>query len=164
MSVKRPAESSRYLEAMCMVWVLSAIRTNNWNQAFKMLRKQGGRLLDLNRLQVVDESEKTDVDPGIEGIQFPEQGTPDRHVARPVRGRPRADDECRDLGLRESSASPPRNCREIRRSSFQRRRHGPIPLAGAAMARRTVEGVGISTRLDVLRRHRAIVWPLGCAY
>jgi hypothetical protein len=31
--------SSRYLEAMCMVWVLSAIRTNNWNQAFKMLRK-----------------------------------------------------------------------------------------------------------------------------
>jgi hypothetical protein len=32
-------ESSRYLEAMCMVWVLSAIRTNNWNQAFKMLRK-----------------------------------------------------------------------------------------------------------------------------
>ena len=32
-------ESSRYLEAMCMVWVLSAIRANNWNQAFKMLRK-----------------------------------------------------------------------------------------------------------------------------
>jgi predicted dinucleotide-binding enzyme len=32
-------ESSRYLEAMCMVWVLSAIRTSNWNQAFKMLRK-----------------------------------------------------------------------------------------------------------------------------
>ena len=32
-------ESSRYLEAMCMVWVLSAIRTNNWNQAFKLLRK-----------------------------------------------------------------------------------------------------------------------------
>jgi predicted dinucleotide-binding enzyme len=31
-------ESSRYLEAMCMVWVLSAIRTNNWNQAFKLLR------------------------------------------------------------------------------------------------------------------------------
>lgn len=32
-------ESSRYLEAMCMVWVLSALRTNNWNQAFKLLRK-----------------------------------------------------------------------------------------------------------------------------
>jgi 8-hydroxy-5-deazaflavin:NADPH oxidoreductase len=32
-------ESSRYLEAMCMVWVLSAIPTNNWNQAFKLLRK-----------------------------------------------------------------------------------------------------------------------------
>jgi len=32
-------ESSRYLEAMCMVWVLSAIRTNNWNQGFKLLRK-----------------------------------------------------------------------------------------------------------------------------
>jgi hypothetical protein len=32
-------ESSRYLEAMCMVWVLSAMRANNWNQAFKMLRK-----------------------------------------------------------------------------------------------------------------------------
>jgi hypothetical protein len=31
-------ESSRYLEAMCMVWVLSAMRTNNWNQAFKLLR------------------------------------------------------------------------------------------------------------------------------
>jgi 8-hydroxy-5-deazaflavin:NADPH oxidoreductase len=32
-------ESSRYLEAMCMVWVLSAMRTGNWNQAFKLLRK-----------------------------------------------------------------------------------------------------------------------------
>ena len=32
-------ESSRCLEAMCMVWVLSAMRTGNWNQAFKMLRK-----------------------------------------------------------------------------------------------------------------------------
>jgi predicted dinucleotide-binding enzyme len=31
-------ESSRYLEAMCMVWVLSAIRSGAWNQAFKMLR------------------------------------------------------------------------------------------------------------------------------
>jgi predicted dinucleotide-binding enzyme len=32
-------EASRYLEAMCMVWVLSAMRSNNWNQAFKLLRK-----------------------------------------------------------------------------------------------------------------------------
>jgi predicted dinucleotide-binding enzyme len=32
-------ESSRYLEAMCMVWVLSAVRDGNWNQAFKLLRK-----------------------------------------------------------------------------------------------------------------------------
>jgi predicted dinucleotide-binding enzyme len=32
-------ESSRYLEAMCMVWVHAAIRSNDWHQAFKMLRK-----------------------------------------------------------------------------------------------------------------------------
>ena len=32
-------EGARYLEAMCMVWVLAAVRTNNWNQAFKLLRK-----------------------------------------------------------------------------------------------------------------------------
>ena len=32
-------ESSRYLEAMCLVWVLSAIRGGHWNQAFKLLRK-----------------------------------------------------------------------------------------------------------------------------
>jgi predicted dinucleotide-binding enzyme len=32
-------ECSRYLEAMCMVWVLSAMRSSNWNQAFKLLRK-----------------------------------------------------------------------------------------------------------------------------
>jgi predicted dinucleotide-binding enzyme len=32
-------ESSRYLEAMCMVWVISAIHANDWNRAFKMLRK-----------------------------------------------------------------------------------------------------------------------------
>jgi predicted dinucleotide-binding enzyme len=32
-------ESSRYLEAMCMVWVLSGIHSKNWNQAFKMLKK-----------------------------------------------------------------------------------------------------------------------------
>jgi len=31
-------ESSRYLEAMCMVWVLSAVRSGAWNQAFKLLR------------------------------------------------------------------------------------------------------------------------------
>jgi predicted dinucleotide-binding enzyme len=32
-------ESSRYLEAMCMVWVLAAIPDGRWNQAFKLLRK-----------------------------------------------------------------------------------------------------------------------------
>jgi len=32
-------ESARYLEAMCLVWVLAAITTNNWNMAFKLLRK-----------------------------------------------------------------------------------------------------------------------------
>lgn len=32
-------ETSRYLEPMCMVWVLSAMRSGSWNQAFKMLRK-----------------------------------------------------------------------------------------------------------------------------
>lgn len=32
-------ESSRYLEAMCLVWVLSAVRGGTWNQAFKLLRK-----------------------------------------------------------------------------------------------------------------------------
>jgi predicted dinucleotide-binding enzyme len=32
-------EGSRYLEAMCMVWVMYAARTNQWNHAFKMLRK-----------------------------------------------------------------------------------------------------------------------------
>lgn len=32
-------ESSRYLEGMCLVWVISALKTNNWNQAFKMLRR-----------------------------------------------------------------------------------------------------------------------------
>ena len=31
-------EASRYLEAMCMAWVLSAAPDNHWNQAFKMLR------------------------------------------------------------------------------------------------------------------------------
>jgi predicted dinucleotide-binding enzyme len=31
-------EASRYLEAMCMVWVLSAIHGGTWNQAFKLLR------------------------------------------------------------------------------------------------------------------------------
>ena len=32
-------EASRYLEAMCMAWVLSAMRGGHWNQAFKLLRK-----------------------------------------------------------------------------------------------------------------------------
>jgi predicted dinucleotide-binding enzyme len=32
-------EGSRYLEAMCIVWVLTGMRTNNWKQAFKMLTK-----------------------------------------------------------------------------------------------------------------------------
>jgi len=32
-------DAAHHLEAMCMVWVLSAARTNAWNQAFKMLRK-----------------------------------------------------------------------------------------------------------------------------
>jgi predicted dinucleotide-binding enzyme len=32
-------ESSRYLEAMCMVWVYYAIKQGGWNHAFKMLRK-----------------------------------------------------------------------------------------------------------------------------
>ena len=32
-------ESSRYLEAMCIAWVLSAARGGHWNQAFKLLRK-----------------------------------------------------------------------------------------------------------------------------
>jgi predicted dinucleotide-binding enzyme len=31
-------ESSRYLEAMCMVWVLAGINSGNWNQAFKLLQ------------------------------------------------------------------------------------------------------------------------------
>lgn len=31
-------ESSRYLEAMCMVWVVSAMLSGKWNQAFKLLR------------------------------------------------------------------------------------------------------------------------------
>jgi predicted dinucleotide-binding enzyme len=32
-------ESSRYLEAMCVLWVLACVRTNNWSQAFKLLSK-----------------------------------------------------------------------------------------------------------------------------
>jgi predicted dinucleotide-binding enzyme len=31
-------QSSRYLEAMCLVWVLSAMKTGAWAQAFKLLR------------------------------------------------------------------------------------------------------------------------------
>jgi predicted dinucleotide-binding enzyme len=30
--------SARYLEAMCMVWVLHGLRTNGWHHAFKLLR------------------------------------------------------------------------------------------------------------------------------
>ena len=36
-------ESSRYLEGMCMVWVLYGVSTNTWNHAFKLLRKQAPR-------------------------------------------------------------------------------------------------------------------------
>jgi predicted dinucleotide-binding enzyme len=32
-------ESSRYLEGMCIVWVLYALKMGGWNHAFKMLRK-----------------------------------------------------------------------------------------------------------------------------
>jgi 8-hydroxy-5-deazaflavin:NADPH oxidoreductase len=32
-------EASRLLEALCMVWVTYAVRTNTWNHAFKLLKK-----------------------------------------------------------------------------------------------------------------------------
>jgi len=32
-------ESSRYLEPMCMTWVVHGIRSKSWNHAFKMLKK-----------------------------------------------------------------------------------------------------------------------------
>jgi len=32
-------ESSRYLEPMCMAWVVYGIRNKSWNHAFKLLRK-----------------------------------------------------------------------------------------------------------------------------
>jgi 8-hydroxy-5-deazaflavin:NADPH oxidoreductase len=32
-------EGSRYLEPMCMTWVLHGIRSGSWNHAFKMLKK-----------------------------------------------------------------------------------------------------------------------------
>jgi 8-hydroxy-5-deazaflavin:NADPH oxidoreductase len=32
-------ESSRYLEPMCMVWVVFGLRSKGWNHAFKLLRK-----------------------------------------------------------------------------------------------------------------------------
>lgn len=32
-------EGSRYIEPMCMVWVLYGARTNGWNHAFRLLRK-----------------------------------------------------------------------------------------------------------------------------
>jgi 8-hydroxy-5-deazaflavin:NADPH oxidoreductase len=31
--------AAHYLEAMCMVWVLAGVNSNNWHQAFKLLRK-----------------------------------------------------------------------------------------------------------------------------
>jgi hypothetical protein len=31
-------ESSRYLEAMCLTWVLHGIKTGSWNHAFKLLK------------------------------------------------------------------------------------------------------------------------------
>jgi predicted dinucleotide-binding enzyme len=32
-------ESSRYLEAMCMAWVIHGLRSKSWSHAFKLLRK-----------------------------------------------------------------------------------------------------------------------------
>lgn len=32
-------EASRYLEPMCMAWVIYGVRTKSWNHAFKLLRK-----------------------------------------------------------------------------------------------------------------------------
>ncbi len=32
-------ESSRYLEPMCMVWVIHGVLTNSWSHAFKLLQK-----------------------------------------------------------------------------------------------------------------------------
>jgi len=32
-------EGARLLEPMCILWVITGVRTGNWNQAFKMLRK-----------------------------------------------------------------------------------------------------------------------------
>jgi 8-hydroxy-5-deazaflavin:NADPH oxidoreductase len=34
-----PIASAHYLEAMCLVWVLAGSASNNWHQAFKLLRK-----------------------------------------------------------------------------------------------------------------------------
>jgi len=34
-----PIESSRYLEPMCMAWVVYGARAGTWNHAFKLLRK-----------------------------------------------------------------------------------------------------------------------------
>jgi hypothetical protein len=31
-------ESSRYLEPMCMAWVVYGVRTGTWNHAFRLLR------------------------------------------------------------------------------------------------------------------------------
>jgi predicted dinucleotide-binding enzyme len=34
-----PIGAAHYLEAMCMAWVLTAVQSGNWQQAFKLLRK-----------------------------------------------------------------------------------------------------------------------------
>ncbi len=34
-----PIGAAHYLEAMCMVWVLTGVATHTWTQAFKLLRK-----------------------------------------------------------------------------------------------------------------------------
>jgi predicted dinucleotide-binding enzyme len=40
-------EGSRLLEPLCLLWVLYGARTNSWNHAFKLLRKQGQ--IDIDR-------------------------------------------------------------------------------------------------------------------
>jgi predicted dinucleotide-binding enzyme len=34
-----PIESSRYLEPLCLVWVLHGLATKQWGHAFKLLAK-----------------------------------------------------------------------------------------------------------------------------
>jgi predicted dinucleotide-binding enzyme len=38
-AVQRLLPDAHVVKAFSMVWVLSAIRSNNWNQAFKLLRR-----------------------------------------------------------------------------------------------------------------------------